>query len=93
MVDIGSHLRHEEVNGEWIGLLKTTPRGAEQIRSALDTLRAKPGFAGMRFNDLFLELLARGETIRVLYITGHWLDVDNLEDLSAANAFAGYTPS
>ncbi|HOP98816.1 MAG TPA: phosphoenolpyruvate mutase [Verrucomicrobiota bacterium] len=93
LVDIGSHLRHEEVNGEWIGLLKATPRGAEQIRSALDVLRAKPGFARMRFNELFLELLARGETIRVLYITGHWLDVDNLEDLTAANAFVGYTAS
>jgi NDP-sugar pyrophosphorylase family protein len=41
----------------------------------------------MRFGDLFRLLLSRGQSIQVQYITGHWLDVDNLEDLSAANAF------
>jgi NDP-sugar pyrophosphorylase family protein len=41
----------------------------------------------MRFNELFRQLIAMGESIRVLYITGHWLDVDKLEDLPAASEF------
>jgi phosphoenolpyruvate phosphomutase len=87
LADIGTHLRPDEVHGEWIGLLKATSAGAARIRNALDELRRQEGFRKMRFNELFHHLLAHGEAIRVLYITGHWLDVDNLEDLSAANAF------
>ena len=87
LVDIGNHLRPDEVHGEWIGLLKATPRGAARIRAALDELRRRDDFRTMRFNELFRQLLAMGESIRVLYITGHWLDVDKLEDLPAASAF------
>jgi phosphoenolpyruvate phosphomutase len=87
LTDIGTHLQPGEVHGEWIGLVKATPAGAARIRSALDELSRQEGFHKMRFNELFRLLLARGESIHVLYITGHWLDVDNLEDLSAANAF------
>jgi NDP-sugar pyrophosphorylase family protein len=87
LIDVGSHLRPEEVQGEWIGLLKATPKGTAQIRGALDELRSREGFRTMQMNDLFRQLLAQGDPIRVLYIAGHWLDVDRLEDLSAANAF------
>jgi phosphoenolpyruvate phosphomutase len=87
LTDIGDHLRLEEVHGEWIGLLKATAKGTACIRDALGELQGHENFKTMRFNELFRQLLARGTSIRVLYITGHWLDVDKLEDLTAANAF------
>ncbi len=85
--DIGAHVRSEQVHGEWIGLAKASPKGAQALRQALGELESRPDFRRLRFDDLFRHLLAAGQTIRVLYVTGHWLDVDNLDDLSAAQAF------
>lgn len=85
--DIGAHLKPEQVHGEWMGLVKTSAKGSQTLRAALAELSARPDFKTLRFDDLFRHLLAAGQTIRVLYITGHWLDVDDLDDLSAANAF------
>mgnify|MGYP001766182909 CR=1 FL=1 len=87
LVDIGSHLESAQVHGEWIGLVKTSVNGAQILKSTLDDLASRADFQSLRFDDLFRHLLAAGHTIRVLYITGHWLDVDNLEDLAAAHAF------
>jgi phosphoenolpyruvate phosphomutase len=87
LTDIGPHLRADKVHGEWIGLVKAPTRGSALIRGALEELRQREDFRKLRFDDLFRHLLAGGHAVRVLYITGHWLDVDNLEDLSAANAF------
>jgi NDP-sugar pyrophosphorylase family protein len=33
-------------------------------------------------------LIARGRSIKVLYIHGHWLDVNRMEDLVRASEFA-----
>jgi len=75
------------VHGEWIGLLKATPNGSAAITSALDRLQQREDYATLRFKDLFQDLLQAGQSIHVQYITGHWLDVDTLEDLSKAQAF------
>jgi phosphoenolpyruvate phosphomutase len=85
--DIGAHLKPEQVDGEWIGLVKTSPKGTQVLNRALAELHTRPDFRTLRFDDLFRHLLAAGQTIRVLYITGHWLDVDRLDDLSAAHVF------
>lgn len=85
--DVGAHLNPSQVHGEWIGLLKTSSRGSQALRAALEALAPRPDFKTLRFDDLFRHLLSARQPIRVLYITGHWLDVDNLDDLSAAHAF------
>ena len=77
----------DQVSGEWIGLLKTTPRGTAAVQAALKALSAKPDFSQLQFQDLFKELLRAGQPVKIVYITGHWLDVDNLDDLSQAQAF------
>ncbi len=87
VLDVGSHLAPGEIHGEWIGLVKTSTRGSGIIHAALTELARKPDFRTLRFDDLFRHVLAGGHAIQVLYITGHWLDVDDLDDLAAANAF------
>ncbi len=77
----------ETVHGEWIGLLKASAAGTQRLKLALQELATRPDFARLTMADLFTHLLARGEPIRVLYTSGHWLDVDSLEDLSRAQAF------
>ena len=84
---MGAALAPDRIDGEWIGLVKCTPRGAKLLRAALVELQQRPEFDRMRFDDLFRHLLASGVEVRVLFITGHWLDVDNHDDLAAAQTF------
>jgi phosphoenolpyruvate phosphomutase len=37
--------------------------------------------------ELFSRLIEAGQPIRVIYVTGHWLDVDDAKDLAAAKSF------
>ena len=80
-------LPREKIHGEWIGLIKTSPHGSTVICEALNALSAQADFRTMRFDDLFRHLIERGERIQVVYVTGNWLDVDNLDDLARAQAF------
>jgi phosphoenolpyruvate phosphomutase len=84
---MGPDLSAEKIHGEWIGLIKTTARGSATVCGALDVLSKRLDFRRLRFDDLFNYLVSRGQPIQVLYITGQWLDVDDLEDLARAQAF------
>ncbi|MBI4429748.1 MAG: phosphoenolpyruvate mutase [Ignavibacteriales bacterium] len=81
-------LNGEKFDGEWIGLMKTTARGSEAVRAALEKLSQKSEFCRLNMSDLLNELLATGVQIRVLYIEGHWLDVDTLEDIGKTTAYS-----
>jgi len=77
----------DAVNGEWIGLLKTSAKGTRLVAEALEDLSGRDDFNQLHLFDLFNHLVEKGVKIRVLFITGHWLDVDNLDDLSRAQSF------
>ena len=87
LIEMNPALSREKIHGEWIGLLKANARGTEKIRQALEQLKQRRDFMSLRFDELFRQLLAEGAKVSVVYVTGHWLDVDSLEDLSSANAF------
>jgi len=82
-----SSLTLDEIDGEWIGLMKLSAAGAIAVRSALSELQEKPDFRQLRFSDLFKHLMDKGQTINVVYISGHWLDIDDLDDLEQAYKF------
>ena len=84
---MGPDLSVEKIHGEWIGLIKTTASGSAVICQALNDLARQPDFRRLRFDDLFNHLVNRGQRVQVLYITGQWLDVDDLEDFARAQAF------
>ena len=87
LAKIGPDLAVEKIHGEWIGLIKTTARGSAGVCGALDVLSKRPDFGRLRFDDLFNHLVGGGQRIQVLYITGQWLDVDDIDDLARAQAF------
>ena len=84
---IGPRLDRGNIHGEWIGLMKMTSRGSAQVKAALEELAGRADFRKLRFDDLFKQLLERQQRVQVLYITGHWLDVDDLDDLTRAQTF------
>jgi len=87
LTEIGPNLSADKIHGEWIGLIKATARGSTAICDALNVLSKRPDFRRLRFDDLFNYLVSKGQRVQALYITGQWLDVDDLEDLARAQAF------
>lgn len=84
---ISPKLARDAIHGEWIGLIKTSPRGSDLIRVALAEMARRNDFRKLRLDDLFRHLLAEGTKVKLIYHTGHWLDVDDLDDLATAQAF------
>jgi phosphoenolpyruvate phosphomutase len=75
-------------DGRWIGMLRARGAGRQQLLEAVEQLRADPGFGGMGVPDLVNHLIANGHPPQVQYVTGHWMDINNLEDLQRAGEFA-----
>lgn len=75
-------------NGRWIGLARVRGAGRDWLAEAMAELRRRDNFESAGLPELFNHLVARGRPVRVLYITGHWLDVNDLDDLRRAADFA-----
>ena len=69
-------------------MLRASNEGRAQLLEALGQLRAEDGFEGMSVPDLINRLVDNGHTPQVQYISGHWMDINNLDDLQRAGHFA-----
>ncbi|GAB3675043.1 phosphoenolpyruvate mutase [Salinisphaera aquimarina] len=79
--------------GRWIGLMRARGAGRARIAEAIETLQVDGSYARAGIPELLNTLIAAGARVDVVYITGHWLDVNDLDDLRAAGDFAhGDTP-
>jgi phosphoenolpyruvate phosphomutase len=81
-------LTADECHGEWMGFLKVSAAAEPRFCDIVQTMAADPGNRMAKLHHLLTELAARGEKVRVIYTTGHWLDVDSLDDVLAAGSFA-----
>jgi len=84
---IGADIGEKEIHAEWIGLAKISAAGAAAITAELDKIDSEGALATSSMIDVFQRLCAGGTEIRVHYVTGHWLDVDNAVDLAEALKF------
>lgn len=75
-------------HGRWIGLMRVRGDGGTWLHEAMADLRAAGRFAQADLAELLNRLIARERPIHVLYIAGHWLDVNDLDDLRRASDFA-----
>ena len=73
----------DSAHGEFIGLSKMSTDGAALVRGVLDAMGKDGTLEGADLPDLFARLVAEGAAIDVLYVTGHWLDVDDAFDLAS----------
>jgi phosphoenolpyruvate phosphomutase len=74
-------------SGRFIGMLRVHGRGGSWLCEALDRLQGHPDFDTLSIPDLLNEMVAARRPVKVLYVHGHWLDVNSLEDLSRASDF------
>jgi phosphoenolpyruvate phosphomutase len=75
-------------DGRWIGMLRARGAGREQLLEALAQLQVDETFAKLAVPDLINRLVANGHAPQVQYISGHWMDINNLDDLQRAGDFA-----
>jgi len=86
---VGSEDRWQDrkPDGRWIGMLRASGKGRQQLNAALDTLSQREDFASLGLPDLLNQLVDDGHSPQVQYTTGHWLDINNLVDLERAGSF------
>jgi phosphoenolpyruvate phosphomutase len=80
-------VRDETVHGEWMGLARFSPRGAEWLVEEIQALEAE-GALETADMPLLFSRLALKHTVRVKYFFGHWMNVNTLIDLADARNFA-----
>jgi phosphoenolpyruvate phosphomutase len=85
---IGAQLPAERNCGEWIGLMKLSARALDVVRQVLGEWQADGRLDAARMADLLNELMQRGQAVRVQYVRGDWLDIDDLHDLEESGRFS-----
>lgn len=86
-ISFGQASEHKLAHGEWIGLIKTNKVGSEILVKTLEELSAKPDFNKMKLPDLMNTLLENKVKINVMFIDGHWMDIDNYADVTRGQKF------
>lgn len=85
---ITPNLPSDQICGLWTGLLKVSYRVQRQFKAQLTHLLASETIQQQgRMPLLINELVKQGYSVQVIYITGHWLDVDEIEDMLKAGSF------
>ncbi len=79
----------EPIHGEWIGMMKLSTEGLHRIRQALEEPSVRDRVDEMRMPELFNLLLDSGVSIDGLYTVGHWFDIDEWQDVIAADRYRG----
>ena len=74
-------------SGRWIGMIRIRSQGRLWLQQALDELQAGADFAQLALPDLLNHLSANDRPVTVHYISGHWLDVNSVNDIDRAGDF------
>jgi phosphoenolpyruvate phosphomutase len=84
----GEDLAEDQVNGEWMGVMRVAAEAVPAFRQQVEQLAADPANRTAKLHHLLNTIAAKGGDVRVIYTTGHWLDIDSVEDVVAAGSFA-----
>ena len=76
-----------DAQGELIGLIKVNAEGANRIRAEIEAMRKDGTAEQASLPDMLNRLIDQHVPIGVLYITGHWLHVNDVYDLASVRNF------
>lgn len=72
------------VHGKWVGLLQLSERGARHVRETLEEMEDDGTLLRANISALLTRLIAAGTRPAVIYVTGSWVDVNDVFDLAQA---------
>ena len=84
---LGTEIPPAMIHGVWMGFFKVSAQNVMPLYEILSELLANPNNRKAGMATLIQELLLRNHQIRVLYTVGHWLDINNLDDVVQAGSF------
>ncbi len=79
-----------KICGQWIGMIGIKNQGKEWVEEAVKQLSNEANFQNYSLIDLLNRIILNGHQVRVIYIHGHWLNVNSLNDLGKAGDFSFY---
>ena len=77
----------DAIHGEWMGFLKIDADEIAATRETVEHMLSEPGQRRAKLPDMINRLIDTGHPVRALYTTGHWLDIDTLDDVVHAGNF------
>jgi phosphoenolpyruvate phosphomutase len=78
----------QEVHGEWMGIVKFSQNGSKILAEMLRGLAKEPeSLRTLKLPDLLQRVVQAGHAVRVIYTSGHWLDVDSVDDVLVGAQF------
>ena len=78
---------NRKADGRWIGMLRAKAQGRAWLEEAINNVSEDENFSDLSMGDLLNNIISAGHPIRVIYVHGHWLDVNSLQDLDDASVF------
>lgn len=96
VVELSRRIASERASGEFIGVMKASPRGAARLIEAFD--EARGAYAGKEFRegrsfekayliDLLARMIEQGEAMHRVDTDGGYMEIDTLEDASLSEAW------
>jgi len=79
----------DDVQAQYIGLMKFSAAGAALLRRTLDSLRDDPGFDRMFMTDLLRHLIHAGHPVTAVPHRHGWVEIDSASDLELAGRILG----
>ena len=86
-IDNNPNHKGRSCSGRWVGMVRVHGAGRDWIEAALDDLKNLSTFDNLDLGHLLNKVIENGHPIRVIYIHGHWLNVNSLRDLEHARSF------
>ena len=93
VVELSRTIRGEDASGEFIGVCKMTPSGAQELAEAYDEAKAKCATLGDRpfakayLIHLFQRMNEQGSAFHRVDTHGGYMEIDTLEDLERAETW------
>jgi choline kinase len=94
IIDIGGPVADiDEIEGQYIGLIRFRGTGVDTLRRARAALGAvRRSWMGTRpvpkayLTDLLMEMILRGEPVHAVTVENGWLEIDTVEDYETASS-------
>ena len=86
-IDTKPEHKGRDCSGRWVGMVRVHGAGRDWIETAIDELKSLSTFDNLDLGHLLNKIIDNGHPIRVIYIHGHWLNVNSLRDLEHARSF------
>ena len=84
---IGTEISRSDIHGEWMGFFKIAAAEIAAVAGVVERMLSEGDQRWAKLPDLLNLLVEKGNRVGVYYTTGHWLDVDSLEDVVHAGNF------